>query len=203
MDERGGFSVNITTLTGETYSLCLSPFDSLREEISKLGLPQKETGIMILFYEGKQIQPDLTPASLGLNQGDTILVYFKIVKKNIPLYSPRNMFPPKPKIRSKQDEEDRLVDVSMATHENNRDSKAFMKILFENERRKQFEDECRELYQPQTVISSPSAIQTMPLPVCFDIDSAEFSRDYDINPTNLSPLNPFRRSFFPDAPSGR
>ena len=203
MQERGRISVNVVTLTGEKHTLFLFPFDSIREEISNLGLRPGKSQVMLVFYQGKQIQPDLSPAALGLEDGDTISIYFKNIKKNVFFSIEGVRFPSKPKIRTPEDEQDRLIDISMSTHENTPDANAFLKIMYERERQKQLEDDSREIMQPQTIIGEQSEIQTLPLPLCFDLESSEFGREYQINPTNLSPLNPLRRNFFPDAPSGR
>ena len=204
MQERGRISVNVVTLTGEKYNLFLFPFDSIREEISNLGICSDKSKLLIVFYQGKQIQPDLTPAALEMKDGDTISIYFKKINKNIEIFEGIR-FPEKPKLRTPEDEQDRLVDISMTTHENSADgNRTFLKIMLERERQKQLEEESRELIQPETVITESTEIQTLPLPVCFNLDSSEFGNEYQLNPRNLSPLNPLRRNCsFPDAPSGR
>lgn len=192
-------NIHLSTLDGLTYECGLFPYDTLREEIKKIQPVQPKNTIMLLFYKGKQIQPDLTAAALGLQDGDGVTLYNKIIKRGIPLPYIKPCFPKRTKDNDIYDEEVKLLDQYFNTIESLGGSKTLLKTVYEKQKQRDLEEECFDAAEPKTVIDHSNFIQTNPLPVCFEMECAEFEREFGIPETNLSPLNPLRRNFIQDS----
>ena len=189
--------VRVRMILGETKIVNMHLMSSVRECLEESGIGALPNTIQIIFFKGKRIIPDLTVASIGIEDGDSIIIFNKKIKRKMEslqkaqkeeIFTIPQLIDP----HEQNLEKSKMIDRSFIALDNGKDPNYYYAVLLEKQKESEEElDKKYELLQKLTILPSTSGIQTLPLPGVYHFSND----DFEVSHISLSPLNPIKKKY--------